>query len=120
MCLQKWKKITFFFVLFLEKCLVVTIVTGQHDPEVSWDIKPTAGGDSVCGKLVSVGNNPSGNPTECCFTSSGEYTITCDDGYGDGWNGYQVRFDGVEKCAGFDSGAQRTDTFTIEVAGNLL
>jgi hypothetical protein len=45
-----------------------------------------------------------------------EYTISCTDTYGDGWNGYQVRFDGVEKCAGFTSGSSRYDT--LYAAGN--
>jgi hypothetical protein len=100
------KKKYFFFVCFLVKCPEVTTVAGSSDSEVSWDIKPADGGDSVCSSSVG-----------CCFTMSGEYTITCSDSYGDGWNGYQVKFDGVEKCAGFTSGSTKIDTLTVNVSG---
>ena len=105
-----------FFFRFLAKCLKVTTVAGWTPTDVSWDIKLTAGGDSVCNKPLT--DTPGGDyPTECCFTISGEYTITCSDDWADGWDGHKVLFDGVEKCAGFDDGDTKIDTFTIDVSG---
>ena len=80
------------------KCVFFVLST-----QVSWEVKYLGGG-FACASSVHY------DQTMCCIKLQNHYEIYCRDSGGYGWNGYQIRFNGVEKCAGFTDGSYRYDT----------
>lgn len=87
-----------------QKCYTVTTQSGHYDSEVSWTVSNMTDGKIVCGKTLN-------DPQKCCLNFMDQYFMECNDSYGDGWNGYEVYFDGVERCADFKSGHYQSDIF---------
>ena len=85
-----------------ETCYDVKTTAGNYESEVSWTITPEGSSTPSCQK----------GDTNCCFTS-GTYAISCTDSYGDGWNGYKLFVDEVQKCDPFDTGSLASDELIV-------
>ena len=60
------------------KCFDVSITTKDYGSEISWTI-------GTCTSAKAYQNSQT--YTESCCLDAGSYTLTCDDSYGDGWDG---------------------------------
>ena len=84
------------------------MTTKKYGNEISWSV------GTEC-----VGNGPykKDNFYEqiCCF-AAGEYTVSCKDSYGDGWNGGYLEINGQKYCEEWspDGGKLQENTLTLE------
>jgi len=82
-------------------CFRVEFTAGSWDSEVRWHVDSFSSDTEVCSK----------GDTECCG-EKGTFAVICEDTYGDGWNGYQLYFDGKEVCEGFSTGSYKESIIT--------
>jgi len=86
----------------LEMCYDIKTTPGAYEGEASWTITPEGSSTPSCRK----------GDQNCCFTS-GTHAISCKDSYGDGWNGYQLFVNEVQKCDPFRTGSEATDELIV-------
>ena len=78
--------------------------TKQYGNEVSWSL-------GTCPNAQTYESN--NVYTQQCCTGAGDFTLSCKDSYGDGWNGGYLEINGVKYCDDFSSGSEKTATVTI-------
>ena len=69
------------------------MTTSDYGEEISWTL-----GNCTSGQ--TYGNDQS-YEEDCCL-HPGTYTLTCEDSYGDGWNGAYIEIKGTQYCDDFD------------------
>jgi hypothetical protein len=86
----------------------ISVGGGSWDSEISWDLADAG--------LVSVASGAAPSTSSVCLPE-GDYTLTMNDAYGDGWNGANATFtNGLGDVTGFftlASGATGTGTLTV-------
>ena len=85
-------------------CFGVELTTVSYGSEISWSL-------GTCLSAATYDNNNVYNE-QCCL-SPGTYTLTCQDSYGDGWNGGSIEIQGQTYCEDFTSGASVTREVTV-------
>ena len=76
-------------------CFPVTLKTKAWAEEISWSI-------GFCSN-TTVYTKKDKFIEDCCLPS-GDYTLTCKDSYGDGWNGGSIEIYGKTYCDNFIAG----------------
>ena len=79
-------------ILLLERCTTIKIRTERWGNEISYAI-----GTCASKRRYSNGRN---YEEECCL-APGNYTLDCNDSWGDGWNGGYLEIDGKKYCDRF-------------------
>jgi len=89
----------------IENCFTISHNSGSWDSEVRWYVEE----NKSCAKSGS-GNSYS---SKCCI-SGNRPTVKCSDTYGDGWNGYKLKFNGHQVCSSVSGkNSWNTDRFYI-------
>ena len=96
--------------LFLLVTVDIRLTTASYGSEISWSI-------GECRSNRGYGN--SDYYTQTCYLTPGDYTLTCLDSDGDGWNGGYIEIDGERYC-GSDSGRFREKRNQITITGTYL
>jgi len=91
------------------KCFDVTITTKQYGNENSWTLG-TCVSDAAGYQADQVYSE------ECCL-EAGQYTLTCDDSYKDGWHGGFITIQGKQYCEDFTDGHQQAQDIDIAYSG---
>lgn len=92
-------------------CKTVKTVTKAWGYEISWQV----------GNCQSSGQFTSNNQfsQECCM-AAGDWPVTCDDSYGDGWHGGYIEIDGNRYCDDFTTGFEKDGGTVTFSDSNLL
>jgi len=83
-----------------------TMNTRTWGNEVSWNLEGVAGCDSS--EYVPYGDFGS-YTTDCCVPD-GEFTLNCEDVWGDGWHQGSLNIDGNDYCGDFLNGSLQTES----------
>lgn len=90
----------------------VSMNLGGYPSEVKWAISTAVelGGNTICsgGTYGSQNAHSNINAGSCCLIDGGSYVLTCEDTYGDGWNGGSLSVNGTTYCEGFSYGKFQT------------
>ena len=100
-------------ICVLAVCLGADVVlhTADYAREISWSIKGT---DCSSGQQTYEDEN---SYSEYCCLPAGDYVLSCDDSYGDGWgDGAKITMGGIDMCDDFN-GTKQEPPFTIEFSG---
>ena len=104
------KILTIFRHLLIEQtylavaCTDLKIVTKDWGYENSWTF-----GDCSSSEVY---NDDQTYYQECCQTE-GEYSLICEDKYGDGWHGGYIEVDGKKWCEDFTSGHAQEQSIVL-------
>ena len=93
------------------KCFDVSITTKDYGSEISWTI-------GTCTSAKAYQNSQT--YTESCCLDAGSYTLTCDDSYGDGWDGGFIDIQGQRYCEDFTSGHQQENIVDVSYEGKYI
>ena len=74
---------------FSDKCFAIKTKTKKYGKEISWTL-------GKCSSAEKYTDHDTFSE-ECCL-APGEYTLSCVDSYGDGWNGGLVEILGKQYC----------------------
>ena len=89
-------------------CFTVETKTKKWANEISWSIGPcVSNGLSTCTANAGYLNNQ--NFTQQCCLLAGDYNITCNDCYGDGWRGGYLEINGTKYCETFTGKEYQVD-----------
>ena len=76
----------------------IKIVTKSYGRENTWTFGSCSSSQRYSSRREYI---------ERCCLSSGEQTLTCKDGYGDGWHGGYIEIQGEKYCKNFRRGKQK-------------
>ena len=96
-------------IYVLAVCLGADVVlhTADYAREISWSIKGT---DCSSGQQTYEDEN---SYSQYCCLPAGDYVLSCDDSYGDGWgDGAKITIGGIDACEDTSGEVEEVD-FTI-------
>ena len=82
----------------------MNLTTKAYGKEVSWIF-------GTCDSTQEYASNE--QYTESCCLAPGEYTLSCQDSYGDGWHGGFLEIQGNKYCEDFGTGKLATHQVTL-------
>ena len=95
------------FLHLLDVSVDILLNTKSYGYEISWSL----GENCTSGAAGSYGSHQ--EYPKSCSLPRGEYTLSCKDSYGDGWNGGRIKIQGQTYCEKFTQGTEMSVQLTI-------
>jgi len=81
-------------------CRSFHMITKSYGSEISWTVGNCEGNSYISNKEYDL----------ICCIEDGEYELSCNDAYGDGWNEGYLEIDGIRYCEEFITGTLQMET----------